>query len=346
LFEVSDKYVNYLVSGQEVPVKILKAILRSGRIAHAYLLKGPAGSGKAALAREFAKGLLCLNQSRADDSFGTGDGIKLACNVCESCTRVDNHTHPDLLMIEKEGTSIRISASHSMIKEVLTRPYVSKRKVFIIDDAEALTAEAANALLKLLEEPPAHVNFILTTSNESAIPATVISRCQVIPLRALPAEAIAGYLHQIHNVPIELSREIAALSDGSVHKALWLLSQGDQEGVDGPALAGRIVGSSPVELAQEYSKADSQDRHRILVALELEFAQKLAKAAMEYNYGEHGAYGEHERPDAGGADALKTNFQALKAIMRARQRLGANANPFLVFCTLFMDIQRFITEEI
>ena len=67
---------------------------------------------------------------------------------------------------------------------------------------------------------------------------------------------------------------------------------------------------------------------------------------MEYNYGEHGAYGEHERPDAGGADALKTNFQALKAIMRARQRLGANANPFLVFCTLFMDIQRFITEEI
>lgn len=332
--------MNYLVRGQEVTIRILKAILKSGRIAHAYLLKGPAGSGKTALAKQFAKALLCLNEGSHEGGLGHTDDAEIACNVCRSCSRVDNDSHPDLLMIDRDGTSIGISASHGMLKEVLTRPFVSKRKVFIINDAETLTAEAANALLKLLEEPPAYVNFILTTSNEAAIPATVISRCQVIPVRALPAEAIAGYLQEVHNVAEDRSRDIAELSDGSVDKALWLLSQAGEGKADGEALVSQIIKSSPVELALEYSKADSQARHRILAALELQFAQNLSQAAEEYDPEQRG------RPDIRRAGALKRNFRVLKAIMRARQRLNANTNSFLVFCTLFIDIQRVITEEI
>jgi DNA polymerase III delta' subunit len=307
-------HVKHIVSGQEVAVKILKAILKSGRVAHAYLLKGPAGSGKTALARQFAKGLLCLNPGPAGSGLEAGADTGLSCNMCESCSRVDKGSHPDLLIIEKEGTSIRISASHGMIMEVLTRPLISKRKVFIVDDAEALTAEAANALLKLLEEPPAYVNFILTTSNETAIPATVVSRCQVIPLRALPT--------------------------------------GAKDDVDVEVPVDAILRASPVDLALEHSKADSQDRHRFLAALELRFAQRLFSAAMGYNRDESGEHmecelhGEHEMSGKGGDIALMENFRVLRAITRARRRLAANTNPFLVFCTLFMDIQKLITEEI
>jgi DNA polymerase-3 subunit delta' len=330
--------VDYLLRGQAVSVRILKAILRSGRIGHAYLFKGPAGSGKTALAKQFAKALLCLNGD-SPEGLPSNSGTELGCNECPSCVRVDGDAHPDLIMIEKDGTSIGISAAHSMLKEVLTRPFVSKRKVFIIKDAETLTAEAANALLKLLEEPPAYVNFILTTANESAIPATVISRCQVIPLRAMPAEAVAAYLQEVHNVPEDRSRQIAALSDGSIQKAVWLLSQPDGQKANGEALTDKVMNGSLVELALEYSKADSGERQKLLAALQLEFAEKLSQAAMEYDKRQYG-------PDNSQAAVLKRNFEALKAIMRARQRLSANTNAFLVFCTLFMDMQRLNSEEI
>ncbi|HHY11875.1 MAG TPA: DNA polymerase III subunit [Firmicutes bacterium] len=332
--------MNCLIAGQEVPIRILKAILRSGRIAHAYLFKGPTGSGKAVLAREFAKGILCLNESSPERFLEDSSGTELSCGVCASCSEVGKNTHPDLFMIEKDGTSIKIRASHGMLKEVLTRPFVSRRKVFIINEAESLTAEAANALLKLLEEPPSYVTFILTTSNESAIPGTVISRCQVIPLRALPAAVIAKYLEDAHGVPEDQSREISSLADGSVNKAMWLLSQMGEQAISGEALAKQIAAGSPVELALEYSKADLEERHKILATLELEFARRLSRAAMEYDGGYQGGQ------DTRGTAALRQNFQALKSVMRARERLGANTNSFLVFCTLFMDVHGFVTGGI
>jgi len=155
----------------------------------------------------------------------------------------------------------------------------------------------------------------------------------------MPAEAVAAYLQEVHNVPEDRSRQIAALSDGSIQKAVWLLSQPDGQKANGEALTDKVMNGSLVELALEYSKADSGERQKLLAALQLEFAEKLSQAAMEYDKRQYG-------PDDSQAAVLKRNFEALKAIMRARQRLSANTNAFLVFCTLFMDMQRLNSEEI
>ncbi len=322
--------MNSLLNGQEVPVKILKTVLNSGRIAHAYLFKGPEGSGKAVLAKEFAKGLLCLGQHVAGEIITNGVEV-FSCGVCVSCTEVSKATHPDLFMIEKNGASIKIKASHAVLKEVLTRPFVSKRKVFVIDEAETLTPQAANALLKLLEEPPAYVTFILTTSNESSIPDTVVSRCQVIPLRALPSGVIADYLKDKHGVLEEESWEIANLSGGNIHKAVQLLSQIKGQSITGKELVGRITANSPINLALEYSKACIRERREVLATLELELARKLDEVV------EKGKYRKHE---ANVADDLKQNYRLVKSVVRAKERLNANTNSFLVFSTLFLDIRR------
>ncbi len=329
-----------LIAGQKIPVKILKAILRSGRIAHAYLFKGPAGSGKEVLAKEFAKAILCLGQNTPGQDFhGHGDTV-LSCGVCRSCSEVDKNSHPDLFIVKKDGTSIKIKASHEMLKEVLTRPFISSRKVFIINEAETLTAEAANALLKLLEEPPPYVTFILTTSNEAAIPSTVTSRCQVIPLHSLPGSVIAAYLEEKLDVPPEKSKEISIISGGSIEKAMWLVSQEGESVFYGDALIKQICDDSPAEMALEYSKVDVEKKDRILAALEFEFGRNLSRT-IDRSSGQC-----LENPDSSQVVTLKRNFWGLKAVMRARQRLSANTNSFLVFCVLFMDIHRFFAEKI
>lgn len=329
-----------LISGQEIPVKILKAILSSGRIAHAYLFKGPAGSGKEILAKEFAKGILCLGENTLGRHFHDQGDTGLSCGLCRSCSEVDKNSHPDLFMIKKDGTSIKIKASHEMLKEVLTRPFLSRRKVFIVHEAESLTVEAANALLKLLEEPPSYITFILTTSNEIAIPSTVISRCQVIPLRSLPAPAIATYLERTLGISNEKSREIASLSDGSIEKAMLLVSQEGEKVFSGDTLIQQIREDSPVELALKYSKVDSDEKARVLAALEFEFSRNLSMA-IQRSSGQ-GLANPHDREEV----ALKESFWGLKAVMRARERLSANTNSFLVFCVLFMDIHGVFEETI
>ncbi len=335
--------MNDVLSAQAVPVKILKAILRSRRIAHAYLFKGPPGSGKVDLAREFSKALLCMGETRLAGS-GSESGLDsdtqgnagFSCGLCRSCQAFDKGSHPDLYSVEKDGTTIKIKASHGMLKDVLTKPYLSRRKVFVIYDAENLTAEAANALLKLLEEPPPYVVFILITANETAIPSTVVSRCQVITFRPLPSRAIAQFLEKEHGVSRDKSHEIAAFSNGSVERALWLLSQNEEITIFQQALFEEIHTNCPVELALKYSKADFEEKGRMLSALEIDFARNLLRAVQHTE-----SAGEDSNHKSGSSNVLlNQSLAGLRAVMGLRQSLNANTNAFLAFCVLFMDLKR------
>ena len=243
--------MDYVSDRQGISVKILRSILRSERIAHAYLLKGPRGSGKEELAREFAKALLCvgcqdtfLGQDRLE---GPEDFALSQKDICRSCASFDKGQHPDFYLIQKDGSTIKIKASHSMIKEALTKPFLSKRKVFVIHEAENLTAEAANALLKLLEEPPPYMVFILTAVNENLIPSTVISRCQVIPLRP-PAK------HGAENTE-------------------WqeLLCEGQ-------AVLEKVKDGSPSDLALDFSKESPEEKQRLAASLEAALGKNLHDA--------------------------------------------------------------------
>lgn len=332
-----------LLQGQEVAVKILRSIIMSKKVAHAYLFKGPRGCGMEECAREFSKAILCLG-SDSDKLAASGLGemtsaLTLSCGRCESCHAFSENNHPDLFSFEKEGTSIKIKTSHEMLKESLTRPYLSERKVFVVNEVENMTLEAANALLKLLEEPPYYITFILTTSNELMIPSTIVSRCQVIPFRPLPASVIADILEAEHGVSSEDSRLIAMFSSGSIDRALWFLSDAGKDALSGGGIVAEMRSNSPVELGIKYSKANPDEKARVLSALEVHFGGSLARAVDDS--------GESEDVQMEGKNTkeeISRSIHGLNAIMRARQRLAANTNSFLTFSALFLSLKGLVTQ--
>ncbi len=159
--------------GNPVASRILGRALERNKVANAYLFSGPAFSPKDEAALEFATGLLC--EAGHD---------KAPCHECRSCKSVESGSHPDLFIVEKDGNSIKIKQSHEILKNAVTRPFYPGRKVFVIKGAEDLTQEASNALLKVVEEPPSYVTFVLTVSHLAGIPETIRSRCQLVPFRA------------------------------------------------------------------------------------------------------------------------------------------------------------------
>ncbi len=206
--------------GQEHVVQTLTNAINSGIISHAYLFSGPRGSGKTTVARLFAKSLNCLD--RKDNAFEP-------CNKCDSCSEIMNNRSMDLIEID--------AASHRGIDEmrdlregIRFSPSKSKYKVFIIDEAHQLTKEASNALLKTLEEPPAHAILILATTELHKMIPTIISRCQRFDFRKLTIEEIIKKMESIikeEKVMIEKSAlELIALNaGGSIRDAESLLGQ-------------------------------------------------------------------------------------------------------------------------
>ncbi|GAB1533480.1 MULTISPECIES: DNA polymerase III subunit delta' [Bacillales] len=162
--------------------ELLSHSLRNERLAHAYLLAGPKGSGKKQMALHLAKSLFC-SEREAD-----------ACGACVTCRRIEGGNHPDVLFITPDGASIKIDQIRSLQKEMAMRAVESSRKVYIIEHVDKMTTQAANSLLKFLEEPPAGVLALLLTEHSHAILPTILSRCQIVQFSPLSAESIAEKL--------------------------------------------------------------------------------------------------------------------------------------------------------
>ena len=160
-------------SGQQHIVQALRVAMSKGSVGHAYLFYGPAGTGKKKLAGSIAQALNCLQ-------FPEGP-----CETCLSCQKVVRRSHPDVHWIAPEGKAIRIEQVRQVIKAAALQPLEGRQQIFILDATQGLTPEAANSMLKTLEEPPASVIFILLAEKPGLLPATVVSRCQVFPLRCL-----------------------------------------------------------------------------------------------------------------------------------------------------------------
>ena len=206
--------------GQD-PVRLtLERAVATGRVAHAYLFCGPRGSGKTTTARLLAKALNC--ETRAGDAAEP-------CNACGTCAEITNGSSMDVLEID--GASNRgIEEIRNLRENVKYAPSGGKSKVYIIDEAHQLTDFAWNALLKTLEEPPAHVRFIFATTEPQDVPETITSRCQVFEFRRLRSEELVAHLLSIAGAEkVTLEEEAAALiaraAEGSVRDALSRLDQ-------------------------------------------------------------------------------------------------------------------------
>ena len=203
--------------GQEHIIKILQNQLGNGRVSHAYLFCGTRGTGKTTTARLLAKGVNCL-----------GEGER-PCGVCSNCESIRKGTFVDVIEIDA-ASNRGIENIRELRESVKYPPALGRRKVYIIDEVHMLSAEAFNALLKTLEEPPENVMFILATTEPNKLPATVLSRCMRLDFKRIPEKILEDRMMEIcveRGVVAELSgiKLIAGNADGSVRDGLSILDQ-------------------------------------------------------------------------------------------------------------------------
>lgn len=208
------------VIGQNRAISLLQSGLDTGKLAHAYLLAGPAHVGKMTLAVNLAQALNCESEERP-------------CLQCAACEKIASANHADIRVIslaqngDTTGTKmIGIDQIKQLQHTASLPPFEGKHKVFIIDGAELLSIEAANCLLKTLEEPADDLTFILLTTNDRLLPETVVSRCQRLELRPMAINEVAVALMEKYNIEEERARLLAGLSRGCPG---WAFSAADDE---------------------------------------------------------------------------------------------------------------------
>ncbi len=204
------------VIGHDRPKAILRAALRHDRVAHAYLFYGEANIGKRLMALRFAQAVNCESDPGPEGPD--------ACGACRSCQQTERQTHPDVALIEPDREAatpqIRIEQIRELDSQLVYRPLVGRWKVCLVDEADRMTLAAANALLKTLEEPPAHCLFLLISDRPLALPATVRSRCQAIRFAPPAPPQIEAALIARRALPPETARVVAMAAQGRIGLAL------------------------------------------------------------------------------------------------------------------------------
>ena len=206
------------LAGQEHVVQALSNALSQNRLHHAYLFTGTRGVGKTTIARIFAKSLNCLTGVTATP-----------CGECSACKEIDSGRFIDLIELDA-ASNTQVDNMRELLESALYAPTSARFKVYIIDEVHMLSKSAFNAMLKTLEEPPAHVKFILATTDPQKIPVTVLSRCLQFNLKQLPPALIAGHLQYVLEQE-QIAFEVAAINlvaraaAGSMRDALSLMDQ-------------------------------------------------------------------------------------------------------------------------
>jgi DNA polymerase-3 subunit delta' len=205
---------NWNLLGHEWAVDMLKQHIVRESVRHAYLFAGPPGLGRRTLALRFAQALNCPQPKAPGEP----------CGICRDCKQIENMQHPDLSIVqaESEGGTLKVDQVREVRRALALKPYQSKYRVALFLRFQEASEGAANALLKTLEEAPAHAILVLTADNPEQLLPTITSRCEILRLRPLPVEVIEAHLKS-HGADAESARLIAHVSGGRPGYALRLL---------------------------------------------------------------------------------------------------------------------------
>lgn len=194
----------------------LQSAMEQGKISHAYIFCGEKGSGKKMMAECFAAALMC-----------NGEGEK-PCGACISCMQTESHNHPDVVYVTHEKTRIGVDEIRvQLLNDIAIKPFSSEKKIYIIDEAEKMTEQAQNALLKTLEEPPEYAVIVLLATNTGSFLQTIMSRCVTLQFKPLDNQLIIDYLMKRMQIPDYLAKVCASFSGGYMGKALNYVDNSD-----------------------------------------------------------------------------------------------------------------------
>ena len=321
------------ILGNEMVKDHFKRAIENHKISHAYILTGEAGMGRKSIANAFAMTLLCEK------------GGSEPCMSCHSCKQVMSGNHPDLIYVthEKQG-SIGVDDVREQINDtIMIRPYSSYYKIYIVDEAEKMTVQAQNALLKTIEEPPSYAVIILITTNQEAFLPTILSRCVQMKLKPLKDFTIKSYLTQNLHIPEKDVDICAAFARGNLGKAIHLSSSDEfRELFQKVMVLVKNVGTMDISMLLDCireMKEQNCDIGEVLDLMQFWYRDVLMfKVTKDMNLlifkNEYKMINETgEKVDYAGLEAI------LAAIDTARTRLNANVNMELAMELLLLTMK-------
>lgn len=321
------------ILGNEMVKDHFKKAIANHKISHAYILTGEAGMGRKSIANAFAMTLLCEK------------GGSEPCMSCHSCKQVMSGNHPDLIYVthEKPG-SIGVDDVREQINDtIMIRPYSSYYKIYIVDEAEKMTVQAQNALLKTIEEPPSYAVIILITTNQEAFLPTILSRCVQMKLKPLKDFTIKSYLTQNLHIPEKDADICAAFARGNLGKAIHLSSSDEfRELFQKVMVLVKNVGTMDISMLLDCireMKEQNFDIGEVLDLMQFWYRDVLMfKVTKDMNLlifkNEYKMINETgEKVDYAGLEAI------LAAIDTARTRLNANVNMELAMELLLLTMK-------
>ena len=328
------------IPGQAEAARRLVAALRSGRVPHAYLFVGPAGTGRGAAARELARILLCREKTQAD----------AACGACLSCRAIEAGRHPDYheIAVPEGKQLLPIEAVRELQRSASLKPSLAGGHVFVVRDAERMSLDAANCFLKTLEEPPPGCTLVLIASSLRELPETVVSRCWIVRFRNMAPDELRARL-EADGLGADEARWLARQSWGSPGTAEAMRAS-EFAGVNRELIARLAVLSVEdnfalsdwLDAAAGGSGADArirlQDLLDCVAAYYRDLAVQASVGAGEADLVNRAAAGEIRKAAAGAAPEqfVRRAEQALEAI----EWIGANANRRLALDHLFTSLAR------
>ena len=319
--------------GHEQIKEHLQAAIRDRKPFHAYIFQGDVGVGKEAVATAFAAGLQCQ-----------GEGEK-PCKSCVSCHQAESGNQPDIIKVthEKPNTisvgDIRIQVNG----DIAVKPYSSPYKVYIINEAEKMSVEAQNAILKTLEEPPAYAVIMLLTDNVDSLLPTILSRCVVLNMKPVADSRIKAYLCDILKVPDYRAEVCAAFARGNVGKAKMLATSEEFENIKAEALA-LLKYIQDMDLNEIVAAVKKITQYKLEIKDYLDICAVWYRDALLFkatNDMNHLIF--REEIQALRRTAQRSSYEGIeniiKALDTAKKRLDANVNFELVMELLMLTIQ-------